>query len=212
MEVSLFGKIIEQLMALKYKGRISFHFYNEPLLCPDLDSFTAAVRRALPECFLELYTNGTLLTLERLETLSQLGVSKFTVTRHAESEHYPFEALLPTLAPDLRRKIRYQKPETLLLTNRGGLMKGVGACTQIPPLDAPCFITSCALVITAQGNVIPCFEDYLEKNVMGNLQEMTLLEIWNSEKYRQFRTSLKTAGNRQTHPVCRDCNSLLMVP
>ncbi|HCM38469.1 MAG: hypothetical protein A2Z97_03235 [Bdellovibrionales bacterium GWB1_52_6] len=216
MDERLFRNILEQLRGAGYNGRISFHFYNEPLLCAELDHFAALTRQALPKCFIELYTNGTLLTRERLESLLRSGVSKFTVTRHPGSGDYPFEALLETLALEVRTKIRYQMSETLLFTNRGGLMKDVGVCSEKPPLPHPCFIPHSALVITAEGNVIPCFEDYEEQNVMGQItgqpHEPTLVEIWNSARYRKFRDSLKKAGGRQGHPVCRDCNSLLIIP
>jgi radical SAM protein with 4Fe4S-binding SPASM domain len=53
--------------------------------------------------------------------------------------------------------------------------------------------------------VLPCYEDYEELNVMGNLRERSLKEIWWSEKYRRFREDLKEK-RRSLHPVCRTCN------
>lgn len=206
MPEELFILILEQLQEIQYQGRISYHFYNEPLLSPDLDRFVRLTKEYLPKCWIEIYTNGTLLDETRLNTLLSLGVDKFTVTRHHGIKDFPFERIYARLEPPIRAKIKFQSYKDLLFTSRGGLMK-VGHTTQKPPLNLACFIPSTALVITVNGNVVPCFEDYLEKNVMGNVRENHLLEIWNLEKYKSFRQSLK-AKKRDAYPVCKDCNCI----
>lgn len=61
------------------------------------------------------------------------------------------------------------------------------------------------ITVTVSGNVLPCFEDYEEHLVMGSLRDKTLMEIWNSEKYLQFRKSLRF-GQRHLHTPCKTCN------
>jgi 2-deoxy-scyllo-inosamine dehydrogenase (SAM-dependent)/8-amino-3,8-dideoxy-alpha-D-manno-octulosonate transaminase len=58
--------------------------------------------------------------------------------------------------------------------------------------------------------VLPCYEDYLQRNAMGNIREHHLAEIWSSEKFRSFRRSLR-AAERSAHPGCRDCNNSLVI-
>jgi radical SAM protein with 4Fe4S-binding SPASM domain len=204
MSEKLFRQIMGQLKAINYKGRISYHFYNEPLLSPDLDLFVRLTREFLPDCRIEIYTNGTLLDEPRLMTLLELGVSKFTVTRHHGIKDYPFEALYHRLDRDVKAKVNYQNYRELDLFSRGGLVD-VGYKKEKPPLSIPCYIPKSLFVITVDGNVVPCFEDYNEQNVMGNVQENSIAEIWNFEKYRQFREDLKQ-NKRAAYPVCRSCN------
>jgi radical SAM protein with 4Fe4S-binding SPASM domain len=208
MSEELFLELLKQLQEIDYRGRISYHFYNEPLLSKNLERFVGLTKSYLPKCWIELYTNGTLLDEQRLRTLLSLGVDKFTVTKHHGSKDYPFEALLARLEPPVRARIKFQNYKQLVLTNRGGLVK-VGKSEGKPPLGLPCLIPSTVVIVTVNGNIVPCFEDYNEENVMGNLREKSLMEIWNSEKYVRFRADLK-AKKRFAYPVCKDCNCKLI--
>ncbi|MBF0529867.1 MAG: SPASM domain-containing protein, partial [Deltaproteobacteria bacterium] len=60
-----------------------------------------------------------------------------------------------------------------------------------------------AVEVNSNGNLSPCrdYHDY----VVGNVQEATISEIWNSEPYRRFRTSLSREG---LMPVCSRCCGL----
>ncbi|HUP58415.1 MAG TPA: SPASM domain-containing protein [Bdellovibrionota bacterium] len=209
MSEELFLRLLTELREIGYGGRISYHFYNEPLLSPQLDRFVGLTRRYLPECRIEIYTNGTLLTEDRLMTLLTLGVDKFLVTKHHGLATFPFEELYEKLQPAIRSKIQLQGYKEMHLTSRGGLVN-VRPPERKPPLDLPCLVPSTLLVVTVNGNVLPCFEDFNELNVMGNLNERSLLEIWNSERYRDFRVDLKRK-RRSAHAVCKDCNHAMLL-
>lgn len=210
MSEALFVKIMTELKSLNFQGRVSYHFYNEPLLSPDLDHFVDLTKAYLPKCRIEIFTNGTLLTEERLRALVSRGVDKFTVTRHHGIKQLPIEAVYDNLEPDLKSKLKMQSHKELIYTSRGGLMK-VGYTKKVPPLDLPCFIPSAVLIVTHDGNIVPCFEDYFEQNVMGNINQNSLEQIWLSEKYQDFRDRLK---NKRRHelPVCKTCNCILIIP
>lgn len=210
MSEQLFNKIMTELKALNFQGRVSFHFYNEPLLNPDLDHFVALTKTFLAKCRIEIFTNGTLLTKDRLITLIDRGVDKFTVTRHHGIKQLPIEAIYENLEPNIKSKLKLQSYNELIYTSRGGLMN-VGHTKKTPPLDLPCYIPSAVLVVTKDGNVVPCFEDYFEQNVMGNINDNSLEEIWNSEKYKNFRDRLKMKLRHEL-PVCKSCNNILIVP
>ena len=57
------------------------------------------------------------------------------------------------------------------------------------------------------GDVVPCCYDLIGKEIMGNIQEQTLSEIWNSEKYVDFRRRVDNAvNNPDDEPeLCRTC-------
>src|SRR5438270_5079367 len=69
MEIDLFRRIIAQLSEIAFSGRLSFHFYNEPLMRKDLEALVTIARSALPLAHLVLYTNGDLLTDTRYHNL-----------------------------------------------------------------------------------------------------------------------------------------------
>jgi radical SAM protein with 4Fe4S-binding SPASM domain len=62
--------------------------------------------------------------------------------------------------------------------------------------------TSC--VVTWDGRVVPCCFDKDAKYQLGQLTGNTFAEIWNGEKYRQFRNQI--LRNRKSIDICRNCS------
>jgi len=205
MPRELFVKILEQLQDMNYGGRVSYHFYNEPTLSPNLDTFVKLTKEYLPTTRTELFSNGTLLNKARVEALAEDGIDKFTITKHFQAEIPELENDLAELTPSAAEKVRMRGYKELDLTNRGGSLSLRNPLHK-PPLSLPCLIPHCAMVITVKGNVIPCYEDFYQKHVMGNVQTQSLFEIWNSEKYVNFRRRLRQ-GDRKSFDVCKDCNN-----
>jgi radical SAM protein with 4Fe4S-binding SPASM domain len=56
--------------------------------------------------------------------------------------------------------------------------------------------------VHVNGNVVPCDRDWAGESVMGNVFEQTAIEIWNGEKYKEFRRQMKS----DIKPViCQTC-------
>jgi radical SAM protein with 4Fe4S-binding SPASM domain len=198
----LYDRLMQELANLSFEGRISYDFYNEPLLHSDFEGIVAQTRLYLPKASIVVYTNGTLLTQERVEKCLDLGVSEFVVTQHEKDKGYAFDEVYEGLGSARKHRVKYRTHRELKLTNRGGMLKHLGKDGLVL---APCHIPSMIVTVTVSGNVLPCFEDYEEKLVMGNLRERSLMEIWNSEKYARFRKDLKY-GQRHAQSPCKDCN------
>lgn len=204
MSIELFIKILVQLQSINFAGRISFSFYNEPLLARDLDNYASLVKEYLPKTNILLYTNGTLLTQNKIENLIKSGIDYFVVTKHENEENYLFDQVFMNLPETLvKNHIKYQSYQDIHLTNRGGL---------IPHLDknfsksnSPCPIPMHIMTITNKGTIVPCFEDFDQVHAMGNINENTIKEIWNSKKYSIFRKKL-LLGLRKDFKVCSGCN------
>jgi radical SAM protein with 4Fe4S-binding SPASM domain len=58
-------------------------------------------------------------------------------------------------------------------------------------------------VITWDGKVVPCCFDKDAHYTLGDLTKNTFAEIWQSEKYGQFRTSL--LQSRSEIEMCKNC-------
>jgi radical SAM protein with 4Fe4S-binding SPASM domain len=205
MSLDIYQVLITQLESINFKGRISYDFYNEPMLSPDLESFVAIAREHLPEASIELYSNGTLLTLEKYRTLLKAGVSRFIITKHENISAYEFEKTLEQLNDKERAVLEYRGFTELNLTNRGGILKHIRP--EVNTTLLPCYLPMNILTVTLKGNVVPCFEDFYQKNQMGNILESHILDIWNSEKYKEFRADLRK-GLRHKFEACKACNRL----
>jgi radical SAM protein with 4Fe4S-binding SPASM domain len=58
-------------------------------------------------------------------------------------------------------------------------------------------------VITWDGKIVPCCFDKDAHHVLGDLKKNTFQEIWNSEKYNQFRATLLRSRNEIE--MCKNC-------
>lgn len=203
MSKDTFSLILQQLQEFDYSGRISFSFYNEPLLVAELPDYVREVKRLLPRCHALIYTNGTLLTDVRLRELLNAGVDSFVVTKHESEKNYIFDEVFANLSSDVKKHVRYQSHLDLKMTNRGGLLPGISKEDNY--LDKPCSIPLQMMTITNQGTVIPCFEDYHQVHSMGSIHQKSLKDIWNSSEYVLLRKKL-LMGMRRDYEVCSKCN------
>ena len=203
MEPALFTKLLSQLKDMDFKGVMSFHFYNEPLLSPNLANFTAEAKKTLNDIRIHLYTNGTLLSLEKFQELNKAGIDKYLITKHEGVSKLAVDTLMEQISPNEKDRIVYKKYTEINLFNRGGLLPEVGPSQDLKLY--PCHIPYNMIVVTVKGSVIPCFEDFYQKHQMGNISEKHLKEIWYDEKYIAFRETLRK-GLRYQLDVCKNCN------
>jgi radical SAM protein with 4Fe4S-binding SPASM domain len=59
-------------------------------------------------------------------------------------------------------------------------------------------------VLTWDGKVVPCCFDKDATHVLGSIEEHTFNSVWNSTKYRNFRTAVLT--KRNTIDICTNCS------
>lgn len=203
MEESLFSLIIRQLKELSYSGRLGFSFFGEPLLCRNLEAYIQMGRIALPNAQLVIFSNGDYLNLGMFKKLISLGVNLFIITQHIGAKSV-FSEIYPSLPEKYKDKVIYRSYKEIRMHNRGGL---IGDLHRDNMLSAPCYLPSEMMVVTAQGNVLPCCDDFNEINVMGNVKESSLIDIWTSSKFESFRTNLRN-GQRHNYTPCVNCDHI----
>lgn len=70
-------------------------------------------------------------------------------------------------------------------------------------MDDHCWRMWHSCVVTWDGKVVPCCFDKDAHFVLGDLKEQSFAEIWNGERYDEFRQSLLTS--RSEIEMCRNC-------
>lgn len=200
----LFEKILRDLSMINFSGRISYHFYGEPLLNPNLEEYVAKTREICPLATPVLYSNGALLTRTKFNQLLNAGVKQFNITMHESIDSIPLQEFISELDQETQNIISLESHEKLYLSNRGGSVSHIEG----DPLASffSCIIPQKIMVITLKGNVLPCYDDYHQQNIMGNVQERPLIDIWNSEKYIKFRRDLANR-KRSLYSPCNECNT-----
>lgn len=195
MSDEIFERLLSKLARVGYGGRMSFHFYGEPLLHPGLLDLVRQVTAELPAVRQVLYTNGDMLTDALHEELSRSGIKRFIVTSHDGCE----------ITARSNQVILF--PSDLVLTNRGGTVEFGQPVKVSRPLSAPCYAPSSVLIVTVTGEVLLCYEDARRSIQMGNIKDQPIEDIWFSERFQQIRMLLAD-GDRRATSVCKVCNNL----
>lgn len=58
------------------------------------------------------------------------------------------------------------------------------------------------------GSVILCCNDYSQKIILGNINDESIVEIWNSSKYQEIRNHIYRREFNKV-PPCKDCTMIL---
>ncbi len=199
MERRVFEEIISQLSAIGFHGRLTYHFYNEPLLNRDLEILVAHAAGRLPAASHVIYTNGDLLTEERAASLFSAGVTKFVVTDHGGRTLTELVMRVSRSPKFIHPRVDFRRytPDTSLF-NRGGLVK-VGNQRSLKYCAYPAY----EMVIDVDGNVILCCNDYYGVHKFGNITTTPILEIWYSPEMSRLRARL-LSGHFDL-PICCTC-------
>lgn len=103
---------------------------------------------------------------------------------------YNFENGNP-LIPDNIKYSRYKK-------------NGDGTYSIKNKLLNQCWRMWSSCVVTWDGVVVPCCFDKDAKHQLGDLQQQSFKELWNSDKYQNFRQSI--LKSRQEIDICKNCS------
>jgi 2-deoxy-scyllo-inosamine dehydrogenase (SAM-dependent) len=189
MPVPLFQRIIDQLSDIGFSGRLSYQFYNEPLLRDDLEELVAIAKANVPTAFQVLYTNGDHLTPDRYDRLLCAGIDHFLVTRHGWEE-FPERACQTV-----------QFPNALDISNRGGFFRTIAE-----PLRRPCFATWEMMIVTVTGEVVLCHEDARRTTVIGSLARGTIADVWFGSEISILRSKLAQGDRAGATAICSGCD------
>jgi radical SAM protein with 4Fe4S-binding SPASM domain len=204
MGEDVFRLIVDQLAEVGFWGRLSPHFYGEPLLDERLEGLMAYARKKLPLTKLVIFTNGDLLGPDRYQSLVNAGVDGFLVTQHGERPSPKLVKLRRKLdqTPD-DRGIRFDYrafTSESELSNRAGLVDHALLETK-----SDCGLPAENVTIDHAGNVVLCCNDYHSSVKFGNVRETHLMEIWRSEDFRRIRRDL--LGGHFELEICQKCAS-----
>lgn len=207
MDEKLFRKIIDELSELEYSGRLALHSNNEPFLDSRIIQFAKYAREKLPKAFIYMYTNGTLLTLDKfIEIIPYLN--------RMVIDNYDDELKLHENAKiidqyckkdgklDKKVEIHVRKIHEVLKTRGGQAPNNDKSRT----LNMSCVLPFKQLIIRPDGKISLCCNDALGKYTMADLSKMTLKEAWYSERYKKLRKKLRKSRARIR--LCRYCDTL----
>ena len=210
---SLHEKLCLELKDLNYKGTIRYSGFVEPLLDINIYNLISMVKKNLPECNVEMVTNGDPLNPKRLNKLFESGLDKILISAYDGKEDADkLEDLCVNANLTKEQYIvrhRYYSEEQdfgITLSNRSGLMENAEFKIESlkEPLKKPCYIPSYTFFLDYQGDVLMCPHDWGKKVILGDFKKEKLLDIWFSNKSKSIRKMLNKS-NRNMEP-CNVCD------
>lgn len=206
MADELFQNIIDQLEEINYDGRLALFSNNEPFLDPNILQRHKYARMKLPKARMHLFTNGTLLTVERFQEL-MLYLDELIIDNYQQD----LKLIKPCREianycekhPELKKKVTIvlRKPQEIL-TTRGGDAPNRKVLQSYP--DARCVLPYKQLIIRPDGKVSLCCNDPLGKNTLGDLKQDAILDVWNNDRFKVVRKCLYEGRGHWEH--CKYCD------
>lgn len=206
MSRELFEHIIDQLSELNYSGKLALFSNNEPFLDEDIIDKHRYAREKLPNARIHLFTNGTLLTVDKFT-----AIIKYLDEMIIDNYQQELKLIKPCQAiaeyceknPELKKKVTIvlRKPKEIL-TNRGG--DAPNRKELVSYGEARCVLPYKQLIIRPDGKVSLCCNDPLGKNTLGDLSKDSIMDVWFNDRFKMVRKCLYEGRKNWKH--CEFCD------
>lgn len=206
MNWDTFKLIIDNLVKIGFSGRVALMVSNEPLLEERLIDMIDYVKNKTPRLFLDITTNGKILTLEWVDRLFSHGLDNLNINDYRGDRALHPEKISSNLNPIIEA---YTNNPKLTIQKRSfdeKLPNYGGNIPQESIINTECDFCNFPfrkLVIDYSGNIILCCNDFMSETCMGNIHDKSLIDCWNEPVFNNYRTSLlkhKRIG------LCSKCN------
>ncbi|MDP8217620.1 MAG: SPASM domain-containing protein [Candidatus Theseobacter exili] len=201
LEWDSYKKVIDELASIKFAGRISPHFYGEPLLDERIIEFVKYARKKCKHASITFSTNGDFLTEYILRELIISGVDRLNVSDYEETKQLRLKELKDKYPYWIDLRVG-GTPSSY--SNRAGKIFE----RENNMLHHPCLRPSSQLVINWKGEVLLCCNDFYAKHIFGNISDLSIFDIWNSPDFQKIRTKLQKHNSRQEYDFCKGCDML----
>jgi radical SAM protein with 4Fe4S-binding SPASM domain len=235
MEWETFVRIVDDLARIHYAGWFAFHNYNEPLANPRLLTEMHYVREHLSEAKTSIFTNGDYLTTSRLEELVAAGLRYLRVTLYPlrgpeliepanRIDDWLARRELDLVGTWLMENVRQGtaartqlrqtdveviSPDLSTYNWRGGTTIMI----QGRERTEPCDMTRHSMSIDYKGRLKMCCNVFPEATgherfVIGDTGTAPILELWDSDAMREYRSAHAVADWSRSE-ICRRCTQQL---
>lgn len=207
MTRELFESIVGQLADMDYDGRFTTFSNNEPLLDDRILEFNLYAREHLPHARMHLFTNGTLLTLDKFIALADI-LDELVIDNYQQELKLikPCQEIADYCErhPELTKKVTIvlRKPNEIL-TSRGGTAPNRQELVQYG--KDRCILPYKQMIVRPDGKVSLCCNDAVGKYTLGDLNHETLQEIWYGAKFQMVRKCLYEG--RENWGNCKYCDT-----
>jgi radical SAM protein with 4Fe4S-binding SPASM domain len=211
--IELYEKIMKELAEVDYDGMILYSAFGEPLLYKNIEAVLELSKRYCPKVRIESVSDGDFVTPEKLRSLIGAGLDTLLISMYDGPEQEAhFQGIIDQVdlgdSKVILRK-RWLPPEEhygITLNNRAGLVNlpDVGIVPLSEPLKRPCYYPFYEALVDYDGAVLLCPHDWRKKLIVGNLNDQTIHELWDSRVMRRVRNNL--ANSDRNFAPCNECD------
>ena len=209
----LHKKLCDELNEINFKGLIIYSGFVEPLLDKNIFKLIEYAKYKNPEARIEIISNGDVLNKTRLKKLYKSGLDRLQISLYdGEKQYEEFKLLGESLNLNsfqyvLRKRYLPEEQDFgITLSNRGGMLSN--AEHSIKPeksaLEEKCYYPSYKFFLDYNGDVLMCSHDWGKKNILGNLKDKSLKDIWLSSKATKARENLN--NSKRNFSPCNVCD------
>ncbi|MCK9604420.1 MAG: SPASM domain-containing protein [Candidatus Omnitrophica bacterium] len=217
MPDELIARIIDDLSKVNYPNRLSFYNNNEPFLDGRIFQIIKNAREKIPRAYLELKSNGSILTTESILKVFNAGLDMLYISYSSDTSKD--RSNIEQIKKDLEkiRRLKGHMEEGVYFTRIKIESRDVNRimgsrCGYSPnkayqekPQQKMCLRPSEMMTISPEGKVSVCSEDFYYTINMGNIQKEGLINIWRSIAWDETRYKL-LGGKRDYHQACSKCD------
>ena len=203
MTASLFFKIIDDLVRINFKGRLSLFNINEPLTDKRIYGFVRYASLMLPGAVHVLVTNGDILDREKIDTLFANGLDLLFINSYDKEAIEHNLSLYHEAHPIYPTKIIHNdrtNPIDWAVSRAGHIKKYLQE-----PAKGFCDWPNQALYVKPDGEVLACCHDFDRQNKVGDLNQQSVNEVWYGDAFSKIRWHLNH-GDRGISPLCLNCD------
>lgn len=205
MEWDCYKTIIEQLCDMSYNGRVALMLSNEPLLDDRLKDMITYAKSKSQRLFIDITTNGRLLTVDLVDSLFKLGLDNININDYrGDRDQYPekwstyIEPIYAAYWNNPKVSFKRRRLDETLPNYAGNIPQSFrkedfGFCNY--PFRK--------LTIAYNGDVLLCCDDFMYDTCFGNVKKDKLIDCWNNPKLNAIRLSL--LDNKRIE-LCERCN------
>lgn len=205
MEWDCFTTIINQLCEIDYNGRVALMLSNEPLLDDRLEDMIRYAKSKSQRLFLDITTNGRLLTVETVDNLFRLGLDNININdyrgdrdRHPDKWSAYIDPVYHAYGNNPKINFVRRKMDEVLPNYAGNIPQDFnkdefGFCNY--PFRK--------LTIAYNGDILLCCDDFMYDTCFGNVMNDNLIDCWNNKELNKIRHTLL---ENTRIGICERCN------
>ena len=207
-------KYVDDIEILSYENIKALFSNNEPFLDTRIIEFSEYVRKKCKYAQIHLFTNGTLLTVEKfckiIDYLDELIIDNYSndlnlLPNIKEIKEYIEEKNDKTIRKKVKILVRKQDQ---VLSTRGGDAPNKDIINDGLENET-CALPFCQMVVRPSGKVSLCCNDPLGKFTVGDLNKNSLEEIWYGKEYTDLRNKIKCG--RKNIEKCSKCDTFMIM-